>query len=202
MKVVQSGASEMAKRCGVEITLVGMEAQRERELIRTGEIDGVFTRTSEFEITPVGLTRLSEPTASFPIYAYATRKNIVIEGWDSLNNYSVAYITDNRYIHSKVNSIIENTFSFSKISSALNFIEAGRADIFVHTPIGVESLLRSDELKYARVKALHPKVDIQNTYIHVLPKHKKLATCLNIALKNMKEGGTYQKLVDRLFKGS
>lgn len=202
MSVAQSGANEIAKRCDVEISLVPMYAQRERDLLLAGKIDGVFARTAALEITVSGLTRVPEPTSSLPIYAYATRKNIVIDGWDSIKAYKVAYLTDDLYFESNFESTTDNTFSFSSIASALKFVDAGRADIFVHIPLGVESALQTDEFKNSTITALLPRIDFEHSYIHVLHKHTELAKCFDIALKNMKEDGTYQKIIDRLFFGS
>lgn len=202
MQVAQSAANDIAKRCGVEISLVPMDAQREKEFLLSGEIDGVFARVVGLEFTVPGLVRVPESTASFPVYAYAKRKDIVINGWDSLKAYKVTYLTDHLFFKLNFDPVLRNAVSFANIESAVKFVDAGRADIFVHAPLGVESALAIGELKNSGVKALQPAIDLEHTYIHVLPKHSKLVACFDVALKNMKADGTHQKLVNRLFLGS
>lgn len=206
-RAIKLMATAIAQRCSTEIRLIELPPKREIEYFLSGELDGsVASPGRRAENTPE-LIKVLEPTATFPVYAYAKNADISIDGWDSLKNYRVAYIEGLMYgepnnSRKKDNDVPFNDVPFNDVAGGLRFVESGRADVFVHSPFGVESLLRSGEFKNSGIVSLQPALDIFSTYIFVLSKHAELAECFNIALKNMKKDKSYEKILGREFLGN
>lgn len=201
-RIVESISTEIAARCRTDIRLIELPPQREIEYLLSGELDGSIARPDDEAENIPGLIRVLEPTATVPIYAYAKNLDIEIDGWDSLKNYRAAYVADLLYgePHRKRNK--KNDFSFTDVAGALNFLASGRADVFIHSPFGVESLLRTDEFKSSGIAPLQPAVDVFSTYTFVLPKHAELAKCFNTTLKKMKQDKSYEKILSSELSGN
>ena len=194
-RIAQSIATEMALRSGTEITLMAIPSKRVNAYLRSEEIDGNFSRTGELSQESRGLIRVAEPAATFPIYAYVTRKDLVIDEWESLKPYKVAYTADTQFIESKLMSNKTEIFPFVDVAAGLNFLASGRVDVFVHSPFVVEALLKKDEWKETGIHALLPPIDFLLVHLDVLPKHAELAKRFEIALRNMKDDKTYHKIM-------
>lgn len=197
-RVAQSMASEIADRCETKITLMEIPPKREEALFLSKGIDGAFGRVEQFGQKIPSLIRVPEPISILPVYAYSIRRDIKINGWVGLEALKIAYLGDQIYVASNVISKQENTFLFTDVAAGLNFVAAGRVDIFIHTAFIVESLLKTDSMINSGVKALLPPIDTQRFFIYALPKHTELAECFNIVLKKMKEDKTYERIIGEL----
>ena len=192
-RVAQSIASDVAHRCGTEIVLASIPYQRQNYLLRSQEIDGSFSQKNRFDEGAPGLIRVEEPIAEFFLYAYSKIKDLKIDGWESLKDYKVAYNSGSAITREKLTSKEENTTAFSSDRAALQFLDSGRAEIFVGLPFAIEPLLKGDRFKTKGIAALLPPLDVYYTYIHIQPKHAQLAKCFNSELKKTNEVKAYEQ---------
>lgn len=197
-RIAQKLAEEISRRSGIDITLVTFPDDRLVELLKAGKIDGDFSRIGGFEKSIPGLIQIPEPLGSFAYFAYTMKDDIRIDGWESLNKYSVAYITGSKTMATKLKPIHNDLYPVKTTEAGLNFLAAGRSDIFVHITFLVAPLLEKEKVKYGKIKALGPQLDFIQTHIHLLPKHAKLASKIDTTLKAMKDDKTYDKLLREL----
>jgi hypothetical protein len=129
---------------------------------------------------------VSEPIATLPYIAYSVRQDILIKGWESLKPYKATHLASMAAIANDLAPFHDDLFPMRDIESALNFVRAGRADIFISIPFIIDPLLEAEEAVTKDIRALQPAVDFSNTYIHLLPKHIDLEAVTASELKAMK----------------
>ncbi len=195
-RVAQSVASDIAQRCGTKISLTLIPYQRRNDLLLSGRIDGSFSDGNRYDEGIPGLIRIEQPVVRYSIFAFSKMKNLKVAGWKSLENYKVAYNSSSVIVKKKLASKKENTISFTHNAAALKFLVSGRADVFVGTRLSVEPLLERGDLKSSGIVALLPPLEVSYSYMYILGKHSKLATCFNIALRNANENKTYEKILN------
>ncbi len=195
--IAQSLADEIGKRINREIQLIALPPLRAKEYLRSGEIDADFARADGFGTDIPGLIQVSEPIAKFPYYAYTIRKDILVDDWQSLLTYKVAYIMGATVPSAKLGSRHAQVNPINTAVAALNFLVAGRVDIFVSIPIVVDSLLNRKEFKNKGITALKTPIEVVYEYIYVNPKQAVLAEEIDAALKEMKKDKTYDFLMNR-----
>ncbi len=194
-RITQSIVSEIALRCETDIKLVAIPSHRIIGLLRSEEIDGGLSVLNRFDEEIPELITVPTPLATLPLQAYAKKKDLNINGWDSLQPYTVTYNSSLVVVESQLQSINANTVSFSNDEAALKFISSDRADLFIGLPFLVEPLLKTKELKTSGIEALLPPFEVYKVYMHILPKHAKRGECFSKALKNMNDDKTYEKIL-------
>ncbi len=191
-------AKEISQRGGVDIILVPVPENRLITLLKSGRIDGDFTRIGEFQDAEPALIQVAEPIGSFSYFAYTMKDDIEIDDWNSLIDYRVAYIEGSKIMAKKLKPIHDNIFPVKNTEAGLHFLAAGRADIFVHIEFLVEPLLKEKEFRKMEIRALKPRLHYVQTYMHLLTKHAELAKKIDKTLREMKADKTYDKLLRTL----
>ncbi|MCW9034438.1 MAG: transporter substrate-binding domain-containing protein [Alphaproteobacteria bacterium] len=194
-QITQSLADEIGSRSGQEITIIALPAHRAKQLFKSGRIDGDWSRVDGFGKDIYGIIKISEPIASHPYFAYATRDDIKINGWESLKPYRVAYPRGWAVIELNLEPIHKNLIPVASAEAGLKFVAAGRADVFINIPFIVNSWLATEELKNKGIKAVKPPLDFLHVYIHAGPQHAELTKKMEASLKAMKLDGTYDKIM-------
>ncbi len=192
----QSLADEIGERIGTDIILVSLPSIRALVDLKSGKIDGDFSRVTGFGNDIPGLIQILEPINSHPYIAYATRSDITINGWESLTQYKVAYLRGWKVIELNLGSIHQNLYPTNTPESGLNFMISGRVDIFINIPFIMDNLLKSDDFKDKQITALQPPIDFLHVYIYLSAEHANLAIRIGNALKMMKEDGTHKKILN------
>lgn len=195
IKIAQAIADDLSRRLNVNITVVNLPGQRAIEYLRTGRIDGDWSRVDGFSKVVPGLVKVSEPVATHPFIAYSINRNIKIDGWKSLKPYRVVYLRGWKIVERELQSIHEQLHPVDDARIALTLLGANRADVLIHVPYVIRPLLATDEFKYSSIKALKPPLEYINVYTFLLEKHQALAEKMAIALREMKKDGSFEALV-------
>ena len=191
----QALADEIGERVGTDILLVSLPTLRALVDLKSGKIDGDFSRVAGFEKDVPGLIQIKEPINSHPYIAYTTSQDITINGWESLIQYKVAYLRGWKVIETNLWLIHNNLTPLDTPESGLTFMISGRADIFINIPFIMDKLVKSDDFKDKQIIALQPPIDFLHVYIFLLPKHEKLLTPMHNALMMMKDDGTHKDIL-------
>ncbi len=194
-KIAQAMADDLSRRLKVNLTVVNLPGQRSIEYLKSGKIDGDWSRVDGFNQVVPGLIKVSEPMASHPFLAYSLKRDIKINGWESLKPFRVVYLRGWKIIERELKDVHEHLHPVDDASIALALLIANRADVFVHVPYVIEPILKTHEFKYSGIQALSPPLDYQNVHTYLLEKHQDLANRMAIALKEMKKDGSYDALV-------
>ncbi len=194
-EVAQSIADELGVRIGHQISLISLPAERAFYYLSVGKIDGDWSRIDGFGQEIPGLVQVPEPIAVHPYTAYAVRQDIQINGWQSLKPYKVAHLAGWAVIANNLAPFHRDLVPTSDVASGLNFVRAGRADIFVCIPFIMDPLLELGGALPKEIHALQPPIDFLNMYIYLLPKHAQLEAVIARELKAMKSGGSFNSLI-------
>ncbi len=194
-QIALSLAEEIRKRTGIEIITHALPGERAIRHLKDEEIDGDWARVDGFENEVSGLIQIPEKVMRGPYLAYSLRNDIKIEGWRSLEQYSVAHLRGWKIIDHNLKPFHKKLFPVDSIESGFKVVAAGRADVFIHTPIVVGAFLEESGLRAKGVKALQPPLDFFSLYIYLLERHAGLAKRIEAALKAIKADGTYDKIL-------
>lgn len=194
-KIAQAMANDLSRRLQVNLTVVNLPGQRSIEYLKSGKIDGDWSRVDGFSKVVPGLIKVSEPMATHPFLAYSLKHNLKINGWKSLKPLRVVYLRGWKIIERELSGFHDYLHPVDDASIALSLLTANRADVFIHVPYVIEPLLKTKEFKYSGIQALRPPLDYQNVHTYLLEKHQDLAERMARALKKMKRDGSYDALV-------
>mgnify|MGYP000033794433 CR=1 FL=1 len=193
-KTAKLMAHELGQRMGVELILVPLPGKRSTEYLKAEKIDGDWSRVDGFGKDMPGLIKVIEPMSTHPFLAYAT-KDIKINGWKSLESFRVVHLRGWKLVARELSPFNKKMYPVDDVDIALSLLMANRADVLIHVPYVMQSLLKRDKYKNSNVKALQPPLAYLNVHAYLLKKHTKWAVKMSAAIKSMKKDGTYNRLV-------
>ncbi len=183
---------EITKHMGVTYELRPLPASRAAILLERGEIHADLSRIAEFQEEVPTAVRVAEPFLQIPYYAYAKNLDLTVQGWESLKPYRLVTL---RGFHIASVFLREHQTQFvDSTESALDFLMAGRADIFSMISTQVDSLLKLEKYQISGIKKLQPPIMVMDTYTYFSKKHSSYAPPYEEALVQVKKSGLYEKL--------
>lgn len=186
---------EISRRTGIDFVLRELPMRRSLVYFDEALIDAELSRVAEFnELFPDAI-RVTEPISLAYIYAYSSRDDIVINGFDNLASYSVVSVRG--YVINERFKDAEKLYLVNTTEEALHMLNSGRVDIFIGWPMVVDSIL--DEQRQIRwgINKLEPPIDQIETYTFFRAEHKAIAQKYEKALKELKDEGIYDKIIVR-----
>lgn len=183
------------KRLGYKLAIETLPNKRSLFWANSGHIDGDLFRISELSLKEFpNLHKVSE--ALFTVdQSVLSKKEITINGWDSVKCYTIAYERGTKFIESN-ESIFKQAIQVNSTEQALDLVYSDKADLTI-TSFSTASKFLNKNKKYQKViKILQPPlVSITlHTYINK-KRHPELANALSLQLKAMKESGELQRLM-------
>ncbi len=185
----------IGEKLSVTIELKSFPAKRAAHEFKNGTIDGEMSRVIEYETSTPGIVRVTEPITEMPYFAWAKSADFEVKGWKSLLPYKVVYILGFKMVEVNLKPIHNNLQAVPSAENALNMVAAGRADIYVDSPLSVYSSMPPEQLKALGVRNLKPPVTVLRTYTFFAKKHAVFAQQYNNALIELKKDGTYMKIL-------
>lgn len=189
---------EAFRRIGVGLTLVRLPSERALINANEGIEDGNYARVGGIitQIYP-NLIQVPEPVTRFEFVAFSRKHNFRTAGWESLNPYNIGIVTGWKILENN----IRDTKSLTKVRDAdflFNMLMADRVDVAVYDLR--QGMFVLGRLKAADVRAMSPPLSIQDMFIYLHRKHRELAPRLAEAIREMKEDGTYRRIVDEVLR--
>jgi polar amino acid transport system substrate-binding protein len=159
--------------------------------VNQGIDDGDGPRIGGLSATYPNLVRVPEPFGDFTFGAFAKHKEIRIDGWDSLKQLNVAYITGWKIFDLRVTQ----AKSITKVKNKdllFRLLDADRTDVALMTRLSGYAAIRRLHLK--GIRFLEPPLAVVPNFLYLNKRHEALAFKLADTLKALKEDGTYQRL--------
>lgn len=198
---------EAFSRLGYTFSYSVYPMKRTNFALNAGQVDGVCTwakmSQEQLEKFP-NLIRVKEPVWETRIHAYALNPEIRVNGWQSLQAYKHAVIG-----HAKGMISIEELIPKLE-RSGLKFHEARdpaqsarmlalkRIDMFLGFPGAVAIALNKEEFKDLDIYNAGPVVPSLRLFPYLHKKHAGLASPLAKVLRQMKEDGKVNRIVDQI----
>jgi len=193
---------EAFRRIGFGFTLKTYPGKRALIQCNTGKTDGEAHRI--YGITDNGkypnLVRIPEIQQIIYNYAYASYKINLDNGWEDLAPYKVAVQSGSVFLTNMSEKYAKNTYELTETIQLFRYLEAGRADIVLFTPVGAHLILEMEEFKNTKIRKIEPPLTALPIYAYLHKKHRELAPKVAKTLHEMKMDGTYQKLIESFHK--
>ncbi|MBT4489919.1 MAG: transporter substrate-binding domain-containing protein [Rhodospirillaceae bacterium] len=187
-------AREMYRRVGYEIRLNFLPSERVLYNANMGIDDGLLSRVGGMAKKYPNLVQFEESLFKADYVAFSRKKNIRVAGWDSLKPYHVGIITGWKILEENITNAKELT-KVKNAKALFSLLEFDRIDIAVF------SKYSGLQIAYQRglhdVRALMPPLATRKRYFYLHKKHRALASRASVALRAMKNDGSYKRIFDR-----
>lgn len=187
-------AKEAFSRIGIEIEVPYLPAERSISVANSGLHDGELNRIAGMEKIYPNLIRVDESMMDFEFVGLT--KNISIHGgnWENLKPYQVGLIKGWKILETNVGNFPEITY-YHSANDLFHGLELGRVDIILYGKLIGYALMKN--LSIGNFKVLKPAFATRKMYMYLHNKHRSKISSLEIALKQMKQDGTYKKIQTR-----
>jgi polar amino acid transport system substrate-binding protein len=183
---------EAFRRAGYEVKIIHAPSERCLVNANNGTDDGNFARVAGLEATYPNLVMVPVPIAAFEFAVFSKRKNIVVDGWDSLKPYKTGIITGWKILEKNIGHL-PSLSRASDQDSLFDMLEKEHIDLAVFDLTEGGELLR--QRKPSAIRALKPLLDKRDMYIYLNKRHAALIGPLSKTLKDMKRDGTFQRIL-------
>ena len=194
---------EAFKRLGYQFKLEVFPSKRLAQAVNSGIIDGDASRIKQMnsENHFPNMRIVNEAITAMNISAFTNNKILKINDWVDLkhNDLKIAYPRGYRIVEINLPKVASNS-RIIKVSDSMQgtrMLNGDRFDILIDVKRTVEVLLQKTEFTDHKVKhAGILETIILYPYLH--KKNAHLVQKLAHALKNMKEDGQFQKIIDTI----
>ncbi len=184
---------EIFKRLDLEYELFWLPAERSLVFTNDGTADGVVPRAAAIEAGYPNLIRVPGEVFEFDFVAYSKTPDVRIDGWQSLNPYSVGMINGWKIVENNLGS----ARAISKVSNyrqLLTLLDRGRVEVAILDRVMGSWVL--EQLGYD-ITLLEPPLEIEPTYFYLHRKHQALVPQIARAIADIKSEGVYAEIYQR-----
>lgn len=177
---------------------LGVEVQYTKLPVRRGyaladEIDGVgLGVTLDIALTQV---RIEVPVSYEEAAVYATRTDIVPNGYASLQPYVIGHIAGIGYLETRLQGM--RTDTATNVESLFRKLEMGRTDVVVDSRFN-SCLIKTLGLR--KVQLLHPSLETAPGFHFLHMRHAALVPRVTAVLRRMAADGTIKKVQAQALK--
>jgi len=185
---------EALRRIGYKLIINRLPAERGLHNANTGLIDGEMSRVEGINKLYPNLIRVPEKIMDWEFYIFSEKTINLQNGWNSLENKNIAFITGWKILEKNVPE--SATVTKTKNSHQLfTLLDVKRVDYIIYEHWGGKRVL--NELKLNKINLQPPFLASKEMFIYLHRKHKALVPRLTQALKNMKNDGSYKSLIQK-----
>lgn len=183
---------EAFRRIGVRAEIVFTNTRRSLVDVNDGVLDAEINRIEGMERSYPNLVQVPEPNMQMHFVAFA-KEDIPISGWGSIRRLRVGMVQGWKILEQHTKNF-PNLTSLTEISKLFELLERDRLDVVLYSKLtGYEELYK---LGYKDIQALSPPLVVKDMFLYLNKSHKDLATPMAEALREMKQDGTYDKIID------
>ncbi len=182
---------EAFRRIGRHAEIVFTPNERSLLSANNGQLDGEINRIAGMEKEFPNLVQVPEPNMTMHFVAFATR-DIPISGWESLRPLRIG-------IEKGWKILERNTEGFPLVTTVMNanqifdMLLADRIDVALYSELGGYEWLR--QMHCTHVRRLDPPLASRDMFLYLNKKHQDLVEPVAQALRDMKQDGTYDRIV-------
>ncbi len=185
---------EALKRIGYQLVIIRLPAERALRSANSGFIDGEMSRIQGLDKIYSNLIRVPEKIMDWEFFVFSKKQINLQNGWHSLENKSVAFITGWKILENNV----PKTAAITKTKNSqqlFTLLQKDRADFIIYEHWGGKYL--SNKLQLDNVVLQVPALAKKEMFMYLHKKHAALVPQLSQALSEMKKDGSYQGLVNK-----
>lgn len=190
--------SRMAlKNVGYQLVIERFPAERGLRNANAGLIDGDMGRVKGIDKLYPNLIRVPEKIMNWEFCVFSKKKIDLLQGWKSLANKNVAFITGWKILEKNVptSALITKSRDAQQLFMLVN---KDRVSLAIYERWGGNYILKT--LKNNNIKLQRPCLATKEIFIYLHKKHSALVPRLAQALADMKKDGRYRLLVKKHLK--
>ena len=184
---------EAFRRTDSIINLVITPSERGLLNANSGIADGESNRIEGLSKNYTNLIQVPESNMTYEFMAFSKNKEIQINGWESINNLTVGFITGWKILEENVKS--KQIIKADTADQLISLLENDRVDIILLDRYGGNYLLNKFGLK--NIYAIEPPLAERKMFLYLNKHHSDLAHRIAATLRIMKEDGTFKKILDK-----
>uniref|UniRef100_A0A831UD94 Transporter substrate-binding domain-containing protein n=1 Tax=Geobacter metallireducens TaxID=28232 RepID=A0A831UD94_GEOME len=183
---------EAFRRIGVAAKVLYAPSERSLVNANDGMAAGEYLRIAGLEQYYPNLVMVPEPICEYQFTAFARDRGIRIKGWESLRPYNVGYITGWKILEQNVTGVKSVTTVRSE-EALFELLRSGRADLVIFERLGGEAFLRRTGNK--DIRPLSPPLARRDMFLYLNRRHESLVPRVAKALRQMKQDGTWRRIM-------
>ena len=194
--------TEAFQRLGYELQYDGYPAARASALSDAGKVDGEISRVFEYQDAHPNLIRVEEALYATKFVAFAFKRGIRVNGWESLKNtsYKVEYRRGVKLSESKL-ALVVSPKQLSDVSSAelgLKKLISERTDLYVDVEFTIHETIKALNPSAFDMSRLYQAGIMQevNAFAYLHKRHAALVPRLTDTLKRMKQEGLFSRYLE------
>lgn len=185
-------AKEAFRRIGLTVRISILPCERSIRSANQGIDDGDLTRIEGINRLYSNLIQVPEKTITFEFVAFTKMSNRPLSNWKSLAPYHVGVIRGWKILEKNA----AGAASLTKVENAMllfTLLRKNRVDLILYERIQGYGMIK--ELNISGLRVLEPPLAVRDMYLYLHKKHKSIVLQLAVAMKVMKQDGTYAKIV-------
>ncbi|MRR34891.1 transporter substrate-binding domain-containing protein [bacterium] len=183
---------EALRRAGVTAKFVTAPSERSLVNANEGIVDGEYLRIAGLEKKYPNLVMVPEPICEYEFAAFAKDRGIGIKGWKSLRPHNVGYITGWKILEENVTGVKSLT-TVNNEDVLFELLRSGRADVVIFERFGGDAYLKRTGTK--DIHPLSPSLARRRMHLYLNRRNASLVPVLAKALGQMKQDGTWRRIV-------
>ncbi|BBD08912.1 substrate-binding periplasmic protein [Desulfovibrio ferrophilus] len=184
--------AELFSRVGHELQLLRLPPARALVMVNRGESDVEVPRTAGMELTYTNLVMVSEPIIEYYFVGFTKGASLDQLFWDDLRGRSVAAIRGWKIYEEKVPTAAKTTW-VSSPEQLFRMLDHAHAEVALHERYTGNGIIR--QMGIQGVREASPPLALRPMYLYVHRRYASLAPRLAVALRTMKQDGTYARLM-------
>ncbi len=178
---------------GIDFKINHLPSARSIENVDIGLDDGEYARIKGLSEKYSNIRRVDEKLVDFSFTAFAKDPDMVVDNWNSLKGYNVAFLRGWKIY--EINVIDAKSIQVSSSEEELfGLLQNGRVDVILY-----ERLRGLDFMRRKNIKGIFPierPLSLRGMYLYVNKKHESLIPKLEDALKTLKTTGEYSDIIN------
>jgi polar amino acid transport system substrate-binding protein len=186
---------EACTRIGYQVEIDHPQAGRALMLANAGINDGDGPRVDTLDNLSgyPNLIRVEEKLMNIDFVAFTVDPSLQIHGWNSLYGHDVAIVTGWKILERRLSNL-SNLVKVKDVLHALLLLKNKRTDVVILDRYsGLET---ANRLGFTNIRVNGPPLYSRSMYLYLNKRNAEVARKLAMALRTMKNDGTYQHIYD------
>lgn len=181
------------EQLGIAVEVDYSPAERALRSANSGRTDGEVARIAGIEKMYPNLIPIPVPIARTDFSVFSKKHSFTVEGFESLQSYRIGIILGGKLMEHRTQNM-ERQMVHS-LDSLVRILEKDRVDIIAF--LRLDTLIKIRELNYQHIiKPLTPPILSVEGFHYLHKKHAALVPQITAILKQMKQDGSIQKIVE------
>lgn len=185
-------AQEAFGRIGLTIHVTRLPSERAIELANQGHVDGDLFRIAGLEKKFSNLRMVSEPWLEMHFVAFTLQENLSLSTWQDLIPLHVAFIKGWQVFETNLKQARSITRADNS-PQLFELLKQQRVDVILYDALQGEWLKQKLGMNHARIAGKPLITSPIHIYLH--SKHAAMIPKVTQALRDMKQDGTWQRIM-------